>query len=133
MTGGALVGCACVIHGGRIKGNIVLVAGIALSTGRYVGSWLAQRVRAVMAGRTISGGGRHSGAMVKGSRSPCAGGVVARVALCGRADMGSGFGLSILKNVGTAVAGGTLPCQSRVIHLCRREGSIVLVAGIAGL
>ena len=133
MTGGTLVGRAGVIHDGRIEGHIVLVTGIALSTGGNVGSRLAQRRRTVMADRAIPGGSRGSGTVVKGRRGPRRSGVVAGIALCGSADMSSRFGLCILENVGTAVAGGTLPSQSSVIHHGWRECSIVLVTGIAGL
>lgn len=59
--------------------------------------------------------------------------LVAGIALRRRRDMSCSdwLGLGILRNISTAMAGGTFPGRTCVVHLGRGKSGVVLMAGIA--
>jgi len=126
----ALVGQAGVIHGRRLEGDVVLVAGVALPVVRNVAAVLAQGIDVVVAG---GAGARGRCRMRVACRFPRGGGV-AGIALRGGDDVGDRLGERALRAdryVGTAVAGGASAGGTRVVHRCRLEGGEVGMATVA--
>jgi len=130
VAAGTLAGRPAVAHLGRLEGQVVLVATVALPAGRNVGGRFAKRRRAVVTGRT---GPRGTGGVLIGGQRPGGGRAMAGIALCRGTDVRCRLGLGIDRQVAAAMAGSALAGGAAVVHLGRGEGNIVLVAAIAGL
>ena len=86
------------------------------------------QVGAAVAGRTI----RQTGMIHRRWRPGGEAVGVTGVALAGHRDVARRFGQRVLGNIGAGVTGRALPRCAGMAHLCRLEGNIVVVAGIAG-
>jgi len=114
-----------VAHDGRVEGGKVLVAGVALRTGRNMVGRFSQCAGAVVASGADTRNRRIGRSMVEGDRGPAGGGRVTGIALRAGADVGARFGLGVLRQVGAVVAGGA-------VARCRRAGSAGMAHGSRG-
>ena len=107
MTGRAVgdrhrTGCTGVAHHGRLEGRVVGVTDRTLSRRRDVRGWLAERRRAVVAGRTLA---HCSGIVGESGIRPGTRRLVAGIALRSGKDVGRRLDLRIDAQISTAVAG----------------------------
>lgn len=84
------------VHGGRVEGNIIFMAAVALSAGRNVIGGFAQRRGAIVAGGACACCGRGVGIS---NRCPGRGRMVATVTLSSGGYMSGWLGLGILRDV----------------------------------
>lgn len=133
VTGSALARHAGVVHCCRGEGNKVQMAGITLRPSGDVGTrrWQACPPGHVTGG-TLAGSATGNRRMIEGGRCPGRGAGVTGIALGRSGDVGSTLRLSVLRQIGAAMAGGALARQTRVIHRRRYEGREILVTAIAG-
>ena len=108
----------CMVHGGRIEGREILVAGVAGRRRQNVIRRLAKGTGAVVTAGTTTGNHTHvaedagrPGCVVFGNT-----GRVAGIALRRRGDVRCRFRLGVLRHIGAAVTGRALTGQTSVVH-----------------
>ena len=119
---------AGMIHLGRREGGVIGMTDIAGRARRQVVGRLAQGLGTVVAIRARP---RRDPGMVIDSRFPHRRSVAGVAGLGADRNMRCRTRLGIDRDIGTVVAGKTVACRTRVIHVGRRECGIALVAGVA--
>lgn len=108
------------IHDRRGKASKGLVTGIALPGVRNVVNRLAERIRAVVAGRTATSHGRARRGVIKDTGCPGRRRAMAGIALCRRADVSCRLGLGVLRQIAATMTARALAGHPSMVHHSRR-------------